>query len=134
MNKLSVKISEIQCAGGVILVDLLAGETQMSALLIDAIEKPDWLKKGNTLFVVFKEAEVTLAKGFSGKISTRNKLPCKVQYIEKGQLISLVTLDFYGNIIRSAVTSRAVEHLDLQLDDNVTALIKSTELTLMQKI
>jgi molybdate transport system regulatory protein len=134
MNKLSVKISEIQCSGGVILVDLIAGETQMSALLIDAIEKPDWLKKGNTLFVVFKEAEVTLAKGFSGKISTRNKLPCKVQNIEKGELISLITLDFYGNIIYSAITSRAVEHLELQLGDEVTALIKSTELTLMQKI
>jgi len=134
MNKLEVEITKVQTSGGVVLVDMMALGCQMSALMIDSAEKPGWLEKGKTIYAIFKEAEVPLAKDFTGRISTRNRLPCKVLKIDKGELISLISLDFCGKTIGSAITSRAVDQLELQPGDEVTAFIKSNELTLMQKI
>ena len=133
MNKLEVEITNIQISGGVILVDMTAYECKFSALLIDTNERPSWLKTGGKIFAVFKEAEVSLAKELSGFLSTRNRIPCQVLKIEQGELISLITMNFHGETIRSAITSRALEHLDLHVGDEVLALVKSNELTLMQK-
>jgi molybdopterin-binding protein len=35
--------------------------------------------------------------------------------------------------IQSAITTRSVDMLDLKIDDEVTAMIKANEITLMQK-
>ena len=94
MNRIEVTINEVSSSGGVILVDLLAENCPMSALLIDAAENPTWLKKGNTILAIFKETEVSIAKDFTGKISMRNKLTCIIRNIEHGQLMSIVNITF----------------------------------------
>ena len=132
MNRIDVKITDINTSGGVILVDMEANSCPMSALLIDIADNPDWLKRGNTLKVVFKETEVSIAKNLSGNISLRNKLPCIVKEIERGKLLSVVVLDFKGKTIRAAITSRSVDFLELQPGNEVLALIKANELALMQ--
>ncbi len=132
MNKLKAKITDIHSSGGVILVDILVNEYQMSALLIDTREKPFWLKDSNQVLAVFKENEVSIAKNLLGSISTRNKLPCQVIQIERGELICMITMLFNDTILRSAITTRAVDNLELEVGDKVTALIKSNEITLME--
>ena len=132
MNRIDVKITDINTSGGVILVDMEANNFPMSALLIDIEDNPEWLKRGNTLKVVFKESEVSIAKNLSGNISLRNKLPCIVKDIERGKLLSVVILDFKGKTIHAAITSRSVDSLELKPGNEVLALIKANELALMQ--
>ena len=133
MNRLNTTIKAIHSSGGVILVDLQVENCMMSAMLIDTPKKPNWLENGNNLSIIFKENDVSLAKGLSGVISTRNMLPCSVKQIQKGDLISLVTMQFFSYSIQSAITTRALNHLELNLGDEILALVKANELTLMQK-
>ena len=65
-------------------------------------------------------------------ISARNKLQGRVSAIKAGEAMSLVTLDAQGTKIVSAVTNQGVEELGLKQGDQVTAVIKSTEVMLMK--
>jgi len=133
MNRIEVTIKKVMNSGGIILVDMEAAGLTLTTLLIDAPHNPVWLKQGNQVYAVFKETEVSIAKDFSGKISLRNKIPCRVSHIERGELMSVIHMTFMDYQIQSAITTRSVDMLDLIIDDEVTAMIKANEITLMQK-
>jgi molybdopterin-binding protein len=65
-------------------------------------------------------------------ISARNKLQGRVSSIKSGEAMCLVTLDAQGTKIVAAVTNQGVEELKLKQNDQVTAVIKSTEVMLMK--
>ncbi len=133
MNKLSGTVSKIQQSGAVILVDIRVEEHPFSALLIESAQTPDWLTEGNQVEVVFKETEVSLAKNLSGLISMRNRMNCRITGIEKGSLLSKVDLRFLNNRISSVITTRAVDSLQLTIGEEVEALVKANEISLMKK-
>ena len=133
MNKLPGKISKIQQSGAILLVDIDVDGHGFSALLIESDSQPEWLQPGSLVEVVFKETEVTLAKNLSGVISTRNRMACTVQHIERGELLSKVVLQFHRHIITSAITTRSVDLLELKNGDKVKALVKANEISLMKK-
>lgn len=132
MNKLPGTISKIQQSGAILLVDINVDGHLFSALMIESLKQPDWLKIGNAIELVFKETEVSLAKNLSGLISTRNRMDCIITKIERGELLSKIDLKFQRFSISSAITTRSVEALDLKVGDKVEALIKANEVSLMK--
>lgn len=133
MNKLSGIISKIQQSGAILLVDVDVNGHGFSAMLIESSTHPEWLQEGNLIYLVFKETEVSLAKNLSGIISLRNRMKCKVQHIERGELLSTVSLLFQNYIVTSAITTRSVDVLQLAIGDEVEALVKANEVSLMKK-
>jgi molybdate transport system regulatory protein len=133
MNKLSGTITKIQQSGAILLVDVEVDGHGFSAMLIESASQPDWLQVGNTIELVFKETEVSLAKNLSGMISMRNRMKCSVQAIERGELLSKIGLKFQEYIVTSAITTRSVDSLKLAIGDEVEALVKANEVSLMKK-
>jgi len=133
MNKLTGIITQIQQSGAILLVDVAVDGHGFSALLIESATHPEWLRTGNTIDLVFKETEVTLAKDLSGIISMRNRMKCVVISIERGGLLSRISLNFQNYTIASAITTRAVDALHLLIGEEVEALVKSNEISLMKK-
>jgi molybdate transport system regulatory protein len=133
MNKLPGVITNIQQSGAILLVDADVNGHGFSALLIESASRPEWLQVGNSIDLVFKETEVSLAKNRSGMISMRNRMKCTVQHIERGELLSKVGLQFQEYLITSAITTRSVISLDLKIGDVVEALVKANEVSLMKK-
>jgi len=133
MNRITGKISLIQHSGAILLVDIDVDGHGFSAMLIESATHPEWLQKGNTVDIVFKETEVSLAKNLSGIISMRNRMKCIVQHIERGELLSKINLKFQEYIVTSAITTRSVDSLDLKIGDEVEALVKANEVSLMKK-
>ena len=64
------------------------------------------------------------------ELSTRNQLTGKVTDVKLGTIMAEVTVDIGGQTITAAVTRGGVEHLDLASGDDVTVLIKATEVML----
>lgn len=133
MNKLTGTIIGIQQSGAILLVDVEVSGHGFSSMLIESASQPDWLFQGNTINLVFKETEVSLAKNLSGIISMRNRMKCSVQQIERGELLSKIDLKFGDYLITSAITTRSVDSLDLKVGDEVEALVKANEVSLMRK-
>lgn len=130
MNKLSGIITQIQQSGAILLVDVDIDEQSFSALLIESATQPEWLRKGNAVELVFKETEVSLAKNRTGIISMRNRMMCSVLHINRGELLSTVELQFRQNRIASAITTRAIDALQIEVGDTIEALVKSNEISL----
>ena len=133
MNRLTGLISKIQQSGAILLVDVDVDGHSFSAMLIESATQPEWLQTGNTIELIFKETEVSLAKNLSGLISMRNRMKCMVQQIERGVLLSKISLKFKGYTVTSAITTRSVDSLDLKIGDEVEALVKANEVSLMKK-
>ena len=133
MNKLPAKITAIQQSGTILLVDAEVNGQSFSALLIESVSRPDWIFEGNQVDLVFKETEVSLAKGLQGKISMRNRMKCNVLKIDRGELLCKISLQFNQYEIVSAITTRSVDAFGLTPGDEVDALVKANEVSLMKK-
>lgn len=133
MNILTGIITQIQQSGAILLVDVAVDGQGFSALLIESATRPEWLEKSNTIDLVFKETEVSLAKNLSGLISMRNRMLCQVLQVERGELLSKISLQFQQHRITSAITTRAVDSLQIVVGDTVEALVKANEVSLMKK-
>ena len=133
MNKLSGTITQIQQSGAILLVDIDVEGKGFSALLIESTPRHNWIRKGNSVNIVFKETEVSLAKELSGRISLRNRMNCKVLGVDRGELLSTVKLGFKHFTLVSAITTRSVDSLQIAVGDEVEALVKANEVSLMQK-
>lgn len=131
MNKLTGIITQIQQSGAILLVDVDVDNHRFSALLIESSGKPEWLQQGRTVNLVFKETEVSLARNLSGLISMRNRMMCIIQKVERGELLSKITLQFLNHTITSAITTRAVDSLQISAGDEIEALVKANEISLM---
>jgi molybdate transport system regulatory protein len=132
MNNLNGTITNIQQSGAIILADIEVNGQLVSAMLIDSDEQNEWLKLGSNVSVVFKETEVSIAKGLSGKISLRNRFACHIKAIRKGELLSEISLRFGLYSLTSVITTRAVDSLELKVGEQVEALVKANEVSIMK--
>ena len=64
------------------------------------------------------------------KLSTRNQLSGKVTGIKLGTIMAEVTVDLGGQTVVAAITRESAEHLELVEGDDVTVLVKATEVML----
>jgi molybdopterin-binding protein len=64
------------------------------------------------------------------KLSTRNQLSGVVTDVELGTIMSEISVDVGGQTIVAAITRGSAEHLELAAGDEVTVLIKATEVML----
>jgi len=64
------------------------------------------------------------------KLSTRNQLSGTVTDVKLGTIMSQVTVDVGGQAIVAAITRESAENLELANGDEVTVLIKATEVML----
>ena len=132
MNRLRGRISQIESNGFISLVDVAVGADNFTAILLETPARAPYLAIGREVQVLFKETEVSLAKNLSGLLSLRNRLRGRVQHIRRGVILSEVALDYQGQSVTSIITTRAVDRLNLQVGDEVEALIKANEVSLME--
>jgi molybdopterin-binding protein len=64
------------------------------------------------------------------ELSARNQLKGKVTAITTGAVMAEVTVDVGGNTVVSAITRASAERLGLAAGDDVTVVIKATEVML----
>jgi molybdopterin-binding protein len=65
------------------------------------------------------------------KISARNQLRGKVESVDLGVVTAKVGVRVGQNLIESVITRQSVVDLGIKVGDEVTAVIKSTEIMLM---
>jgi molybdate transport system regulatory protein len=131
MNTLIGHIKNIQSSGAILLIDIEAYGQDFSAILINSGSQVSSYSIGQEVNIVFKETEVSLAKNLSGKISLRNRIQCIVQQIERGEILSKITLQFQNQTITSIITTRSVDAMQINVNEHIEAMIKANEIQLI---
>ncbi len=93
---------------------------------------------GKNLLGEYKQAENYLEKVLSNpgylevkglKLSARNQLKGKVVAVEKGVITGKVKVEIKMPVtVTAVITKEAIEELDIKVGDEVTAIVKSTEI------
>jgi len=129
MNKIAAIISEIQSVDAVNIVSFdVAGQTiQMMALELD-----ERLVVGSKVIVGAKATNIVLARESVESITILNQLEVKIVDINMGALLCSVCFDFAGARWESIITGESALRIELKTDDKIVALIKSSELSIVE--
>ncbi len=132
MNTLKGKISAIEVNGSLTLVTANVDGIALKSIVIETPETAPYLKVGNAIKVLFKETEVIIGTGNISNISLQNRIPGKIASIEKGSLISKLTIKTKVGEITAVISTSAVELLNMLQGMEVTAMIKTNEILLSE--
>ena len=84
------------------------------------------LQEGKTVYAVIKASNVMVGD-FTGQLSARNIIPCKVSAIKKGKVSAEVSLDAGGQTLVSIITLDSCENLELTKGSKISAIVKATD-------
>jgi len=114
-------------------VDLtLDGGQKIVAVITNVSAEALGLKTGSSAFAIVKANEVIVGKGAeSGRFSARNVLAGKISKLDDGAVSSEVVISLAGGSeVVASITKTSVVALDLQAGDNVSAIIKASNVIL----
>mgnify|MGYP003677937233 FL=1 len=132
MNNLKGNIESITVQEKMSLVKVKSGQVLFTVIVIDTPESASYLKEGNTVNLIFKETEVIIGRGTAFAISLQNRIVGKLKFIRSGALLSKLVVDTELGEIASIITSNAVNDLGLLVGDEVTVMVKTSEMMLSE--
>ncbi len=132
MNTVNGAITSIKVSGNISLVTITANNISFKTMVIETPDTAAWLKVDNKINVIFKETEVIIGKGLEHLVSLQNKVPGKIIEIQKGELMSKITVDTAAGNIVAIISLDAVMLLNLRPGETVTAMIKTNEIMISQ--
>ncbi len=134
MNRLEGTIQVIETVGNLSVITVETSNNVLTAVVLENSTDHAYLKPGNRIMALFKETEVSIAKGLSGELSIRNRFSGPVAWVEPGKILTKVGIHFGDLILQSVITTWSCQQLNLQPGDSVTALVKSNEIMLMNPL
>ena len=129
MNTIIAKIIEINTLQN---LNIVTFEFKTNQLTMMSLDLSDDIKVGSTVELVVNPAHVALSKNFTGEISYANQLSATIKSIENGQLLSSIELSFFDTVLDSIITLNSSKKMNLKVGDEVTAFIKSSEISIFK--
>jgi molybdopterin-binding protein len=81
-----------------------------------------------------KPTNVSIAKNLSGEISLSNQIVATIKSIENGVLLSSIILKANDTYFESIITADSAKRMNLKKDEEVTILIKASDLSILEVI
>jgi len=129
MSNLIATVSEIKTHDMLHIVEF---KCQKKSLYMMSLDLTDDITIGKKVKLTIKPSHIAVAKDFTGEISYSNKLDCTIISIENGKLLSSLKLDFLGFILESIITLNSSKSMNLKEGDRVTAMVKASELSIIE--
>jgi molybdate transport system regulatory protein len=109
----------------------LAGGQEVTSAITAEAARDLGLAEGTPVRALVKSTEVAVATGDVDGVSIRNRVPGVVASVNHGAVMSTVKITLpSGELLTAAITRDAAEDLKLSAGASVTALVKSTEVSL----
>ncbi len=129
MNKIAAIITDIQ---GVDTVNIVSFEAAGQQIQMMGLELDERLMVGSKVIVGAKATNIVLAKERVEAITISNQLDVKIAGIDMGVLLCSVCFDFSGQAWESIITRESALKMQLKVGDKIVALIKSSELSIVE--
>lgn len=108
-------------------------DTPLSVIVTRASCDDMHLAVGDAISVLIKGTDVMLAKSFSGMLSARNRAKGVVKQIITADVLSKVVVESQGDALHAFITNTSLQEMNIREGDEVTAIVKSTELILSKE-
>ena len=132
MNKLKGKIKDIQSSDHISIVRVDIDGDVFSSIVLEGKKSPTNYKIKDNVTLLFKETEVGIAKDLNGMISLRNRFKATIKKIDKGLILTKITLNYKNHMIESIISTQSANAMKLKDKEEVEWLVKTNEVTLMK--
>ncbi len=133
MNKIPGKIVEISSSENISLIAVDTGSRVLYVLVVETPETAKYLKIGEKIYLLIKETEVALAREIQNcQTSFLNQINCIVEKIISGKVLSKIVLNCETCQLKAILPTEAIKQMKLKENENVVALIKANEITIME--
>ena len=135
MSHLKASIEKIECVDALNIVTFVCAGQKLQMVSLELSEE---IQPGVQVKLACKPTAVALAKptvdveSFCSMLSYSNQLKVQIVAIDRGKLLSSIVLKLGVFSLQSITSTDAVERLDLQKGDEVIALIKANELSILE--
>lgn len=97
-----------------------------------SLDLNDDVQIGKKARLVVKPSNISIGKNLSGELSLSNKIVATIESLENGQLLSSVGLRKNNTTFESIITVDSSKRMNLQIGDEVTILIKASNLSIWE--
>ncbi|MEE8589655.1 MAG: TOBE domain-containing protein [Sulfurimonadaceae bacterium] len=129
MNQIAATITDIQSVDAITIVSF---EAAGQAMRMMALELNDTLGVGSKVILGVKATNIALAKERVETISISNQLEVTIEGINMGALLCSVTFNFADQLWESIITRESALTMQLDVGDKIVALVKSSELSIVE--
>lgn len=129
MSKLRATIKEIQNLDNLNIVSFDFCGTTLSMMSLELNKN---VQVGKTVNLGIKPTTVAIGKNFSGEISFSNQIKGVIQSIDLGKLLCSIKILTNDVVLNSIITSNSAKRLDLKVNDEVIAIIKASEISILE--
>jgi len=127
VNKVRAEVRTIEASGHLHRITLDAGG---ETFVVITLELGEDFVVGSRVYISFKSTHVAIARGLQGDVTISNRIASKVETIRRKPILTEVVLYSRAGSFTALITTRAFERLGLQEGDEVTALMKASDLYL----
>ncbi len=92
----------------------------------------DEISVGKEVILGIKPTHIAIGKDFSGLVSYSNQIKAKITSCENGKLLSSIKLSVEDVVLESIITVESTLKMDLKVGDDVTMMIKASELSILK--
>ncbi|MCJ7765898.1 MAG: TOBE domain-containing protein [Thiovulaceae bacterium] len=129
MNHINAMITDIKSVDAITIVSFEAGHQPMKMM---SLELKETLVVGSKVILGAKATNIALAKEANPMLSISNQLDVTIERIDMGALLCSVKFDFDGHLLESIITRDSALRMQLAVGDEIVALIKSSELSILE--
>ncbi len=129
MNLIPAIITDIQSIDNITIVSF---KTAHYAMRMMSLELNGSLSIGSEVILGVKATNIALAKEITGMLSISNQLKVTIEQINMGSLLCSIKFKFEDQIWESIITRDSAQRMELKTGNEMTALVKSSELSIVE--
>lgn len=129
MNTIKASITKID---GIDSINLVSFQAEGERLVMMSLELDKALEVGSAVVLGFKASSVSLVREKNAMLSISNQIPVRIKSINNGELLSSVKLSFSDTVFESIITKDSLVRMGLKQDEEIVALIKASDLSIVK--
>lgn len=130
MALLDAKITQIKHNDTLHMVKLEMYGTEVTMISLELSQE---IQVGSKVKLSVKPINIAIGRHRSDELSFSNQIPVRIVSVEHGELLSRVVLHVAEDITaESVIAKEAAQRLDLKADESVRAIIKATDLSIVE--
>ena len=87
---------------------------------------------GKEVILGIKPTHIAIGKDFAGLVSYDNQIKATIVSCENGKLLSSIKLTVKDIVLESIITVESALNMNLKVDDEVTMMLKASELSILK--
>ncbi|MFA6196047.1 MAG: TOBE domain-containing protein [Sulfurimonas sp.] len=131
MNQISATVTKIESFENITIVSFFAFNQPLKMMSLEINKE---VQVGSLVTLGVKASSVSLAKNLESALSISNQLETTIKGVNNGSLLTSVKLHFGDVILESIITLESSKRLALHENDEIIALIKSSDLSILETI